>query len=104
MLKIKCVCSKSKVKSVKTMSSRGAIIANNIVTSANVILQSILIVNVMSHDVGISRKRPCNKVAFQRIATLRQNQSHLAITQQHYDAFDRFTHRAELLTRTDIQA
>ena len=32
-------------------------------------------------DVGISRKRPCNKVAFQRIATLRQIQSRLAMTQ-----------------------
>ena len=59
MLEIKCVCSKSKVKNVKTMSSRGAIIANKIVTPENIILQSILIVNVMSRDVGISQKRPC---------------------------------------------
>ena len=62
------------------MSSRGAIIANNIVIDLDLLLQSTIVVDVRLHDVGISLKRPCNKVAFQRIATLRQNQSRLAMT------------------------
>ena len=41
------------------MSSRGAVIVNNNVTDANVVMQIALLVDVRSCDVGISRKRQC---------------------------------------------
>ena len=58
MLKTKCICSKSKVKNVKTMSSRGAIIANIIVIDLDLLLQSTIVVDVRLRDVGICWKAP----------------------------------------------
>ena len=61
------------------MSFRGATITYNTATDVNLILYATIVVDVRSCDVGISRKRPYLQGAFQQIATLRQNQSRLAI-------------------------
>ena len=55
------------------MSSRGAAIAYNTATDVNLILYATIVVDVRSCDVGISRKRHCNKGAFQQIATAQPN-------------------------------
>ena len=62
------------------MSSRGAITDTNFIVDGSLVFQSTLLVDVRSCDVGICWKAPLRQWRFREIATLRQNQSRLAMT------------------------
>ena len=62
------------------MSSRGAIIANNIVIDLDLLLQSTIVVDVRLRDVGICWKAPFRQWRFREIASSNENHVFLAMT------------------------